>query len=187
MTGDLTDPVQTVRAGHAANKHGRFDAVIHNAGALHPPDAVRVNTIASYLLTAVMAKPGRLVYVSSSMHRGGSTDLTRLTSEAGSYSDSKLWVTALNAAIATRWPGTSSHAVDPGWVPTRMGGAGAPDDLTEGHRTQRWLATTPEITASTGGYWHHHHTQTTARAVQDTEFQSSLLAVLEDLTRVPLP
>lgn len=66
------------------------------------------------------------------MHRG-STDLSRRESGTGSYSDSKLWVTVLSAAFAHRWSGTTSHAVHPGWVPTRMGGAGAPDDLTAGH------------------------------------------------------
>ncbi|MFK3834817.1 SDR family NAD(P)-dependent oxidoreductase [Microbacterium sp. NPDC087868] len=187
VIGDLSDPVQTVRAGQSANEYGRFDAVIHNAGALHPPDAVRVNTIAPYLLTAVMIAPARLIYLSSSMHRGGSTDLTGLPSAAGSYSDSKLWVTALSAAMSTRWSGTTTHAVDPGWVPTRMGGAGAPDDLTEGHRTQTWLATTPDVTPVTGGYWHHHHTQHPAAAANDTRFQARLLMELGDITGVPLP
>lgn len=186
VTGDLSDTVQTARAGHSADKYGRFDAVIHNAGALHSPDAVRVNTIAPYLLTAVMIAPARLIYLSSSMHRAGSTDLTGLNSMAGSYSDSKLWVTALSAAMSTRWPGTTSHAVDPGWVPTRMGGGGAPDDLTEGHRTQTWLATTADVTPVTGGYWHHYHTQNPAGAVNDTRFQAHLLSELEDITGVPL-
>ena len=58
------------------------------------------------------------------MHRTGSTDLRRLTDGTASYDDSKLWVTTLALALASRWEGTSSHAVDPGWVPTRMGGAG---------------------------------------------------------------
>lgn len=187
VIGDLSDPAQTVRAGHEANEYGRFDAVIHNAGALRPPDAVHVNAIAPYLLTAVMIAPARLVYLSSSMHRGGSTDLTGLTSGTGSYSDSKLWVTAFSAAVSTRWPGTTSHAVDPGWVPTRMGGAGAPDDLTGGHRTQTWLATALDVSPRTGGYWHHHRTQHPAAAVDDIRFQAQLLDQLEKATGVPLP
>jgi hypothetical protein len=30
--------------------------------------------------------------------------------------------------------------MDPGWVPTRMGEYGAPDDLQKGYETQVWLA-----------------------------------------------
>lgn len=94
------------------------------------------------------------------MHRGGSTDLSRLAAGTGSYSDSKLWVTVLSAAFVDRWSGTTSHADDPGWVPTRMGGAGAPDDPTAGHETQVWLATDPDVTPATGGYWHQGRTET---------------------------
>ena len=65
-----------------------------------------MNVIAPYVLTALMLKPARLVYLSSSMHRGGSTDLSRLGSGAASYSDTKLWVTALSQAFAFRWPDT---------------------------------------------------------------------------------
>ena len=184
ITGDLADLEQTRDVAYAANEYGRFDVVIHNAGALHRPDTVPVNTIAPYLLTVEMVKPARLIYLSSSMHRGGSTDLRGLTSGTGSYSDSKLWITALSAAFAHRWPETTSHAVDPGWVPTRMGGPGAPDDLTEGHQTQVWLATHSDVTPITGGYWHHRHTQTPDRAVRDEQFQARLLAALGDLTGV---
>lgn len=35
------------------------------------------------------------------------------------YSESKLYVTALAAAVARRWPEVLSNAVDPGWVPTK--------------------------------------------------------------------
>jgi len=184
VTGDLADAGESMHVARAANAYGRFDAVIHNAGALNRPAAVPVNTIAPYLLTMSMAKPDRLIYLSSGMHRGGSTDLRGLESGTGTYSDSKLWVTALSAAFAHRWPGTVSHAVDPGWVPTRMGGAGAPDDLTEGHRTQVWLATDPDVKPATGGYWHHRRVQTPHPAVLEEAFQVRLIATLEDLTGV---
>ena len=144
-----------------------------------------MNTIAPYLLTMTMTKPGRLIYLTSSMHRGGSTDLSRLESGTGSYSDSKLWVTVLSAAFVDRWSGTTSHAVDPGWVPTRMGGADAPDDLTAGHETQVWLATDPDVTSATGGYWYHLRTQTPNPVVRDKGFQTRLITVLEHMTGVP--
>src|SRR5918992_5761863 len=113
------------------------------------------------------------------MHRTGSTDLRRLTAGTASYDDSKLWVTTLSQAFASRWEGTSSHAVDPGWVPTRMGGPGASDDLAAGHRTQVWLATHHDVTPATGGYWDHEQTQTPHPASQDEEFQARLMQALE--------
>ena len=74
----------------------------------------------------------------------------------GSYSDSKLFVTTLAVAVAGLWPDVCSNAVDPGWVPTRMGGRHAPDDLRLGHLTQVWLATSDDAEARTsGGYWFH--------------------------------
>ena len=151
ITGDLADLDEIRDVARQAGGFGRFDAVIHNAGTMNTRDAGTVNTVAPYLLTALMAKPARLVHLSSSMHRSGSTDLRGLAAGSASYSDSKLWVTTLALAFASRWEGTTSHAVDPGWVPTRMGGAGAPDDLTEGHRTQVWLATHDDVTPRTGG------------------------------------
>ena len=184
--GDLTDLDQTRDVADQAAAFGRFDAVIHNAGALRPPDAVPVNIVAPYALTALMDKPGRLIYLSSSMHRGGSTDLRRLGSGRASYGDSKLWVTALALAVAARWPGTTSHAVDPGWVPTRMGGAGAPDDLAAGHETQVWLATHPDVEPATGGYWYHRRTQLPDASARDERFQAQLLAALEAHTGIPL-
>lgn len=186
VTGDLADREQTIAAARAANEFGRFDAVIHNAGVMQRPSAVPVNVIAPYLLTALMDRPGRLIHLSSGMHRSGSTDLAGLESGDGSYSDSKLWVTALSAALADRWPETATHAVDPGWVPTRMGGAGAPDDLTEGHLTQTWLATASDVDPATGGYWHHRRTQQPHRAVGDERFRARLLETLERITGVAL-
>ncbi|MFF4357641.1 SDR family NAD(P)-dependent oxidoreductase [Streptomyces sp. NPDC001604] len=186
VTGDLADLDEIREVARQAGEFGRFDAVIHNAGTMNSQDAGTVNTVAPYLLTALMDKPGRLIHLSSSMHRTGSTDLRRLAAGTASYDDSKLWVTTLVFAFASRWEGTTSHAVDPGWVPTRMGGAGAPDDLTAGHQTQVWLATHHDVTPSTGGYWHHRQTQTPHPAAQDEEFQARLVHVLESHTGVPL-
>lgn len=186
VTGDLADLDEIRGVARQAAEFGRFDAAIHNAGVLNSPDVATVNTVAPYLLTALMDKPARLVYLSSGMHRGGSTDLRRLTSGRATYSDTKLWVTALALAFASRWDGTASHAVDPGWVPTRMGGAGAPDDLTEGHRTQVWLATHADVTPSTGGYWYHRQTQVPHAAARDESFRTELVGALARLTGVPL-
>lgn len=186
VTGDLARPEEIHDVARQAAAFGRFDAVIHNAGVLRSPEVATVNTVAPYLLTALMDKPGRLIYLSSSMHRTGSTDLRRLSSGRASYDDTKLWVTTLALACASRWEGTSSHAVDPGWVPTRMGGRGAPDDLVAGHRTQVWLATHEDVTPRTGGYWYHQQPRPPHPAARDEEFQAELVRALEAHTGVAL-
>jgi NAD(P)-dependent dehydrogenase (short-subunit alcohol dehydrogenase family) len=151
-----------------------------------------VNVVAPYLLTGLIRRPKRLVYLSSSMHRGGRARLTGMDwtgrHESGSYSDSKLFVTALAFAVARRWPDVLSNAVDPGWVPTAMGGPGAPDDVELGHRTQEWLAVSDDPDAlTTGGYWHHQTLLEPHPACRDTRFQDELLKELARLTDVQLP
>ncbi|WP_037679847.1 SDR family NAD(P)-dependent oxidoreductase [Streptomyces griseus] len=186
VTGDLAELDDIRGVARQAADYGRFDAVIHNAGVMHRPEVVTVNTVAPYMLTALMDKPARLVHLSSSMHRTGSTDLRRLAAGTASYDDSKLWVTTLALALAQRWEGTSSHAVDPGWVPTRMGGAGAPDDLAAGHRTQVWLATGDDVAPDTGGYWYHRQAHDPHPAARDEQFQAHLIQALESRTGVSL-
>jgi len=184
VTGDLADLKQTRDVAEQVNRLGPVDAVIHNAGVLHSPDIFTVNVVAPYLLTALINRPRRLVYVSSGMHRGGHADLTSLGRDAHkvTYSDSKLYLTALAAAVARLWPDVPSNAVDPGWVPTKMGGAGAPDNLRLGHLTQEWLATSEDPAALTSGaYWFHQHRQEPHSAVRDVLFQNKLL---EHLARV---
>lgn len=174
---DLSDLDATAALGQRLDDIGRFDAVIHNAGTMDRSVAVAVNVVAPYVLSAVMQPPGRSIVLSSGMHLSGTTDLAG----GGSYSDSKLWVTTLTTAFAGLLPSTLWHAVDPGWVPTRMGGAGASDDLVEGHRTQVWLASASEedIDPRTAGYWHHHRPRAPHQATRDVEFQQRLLAHLE--------
>jgi NAD(P)-dependent dehydrogenase (short-subunit alcohol dehydrogenase family) len=150
-----------------------------------------VNTVAPYLLTALLPTPRRLVYLSSGMHRGGRADLGGIDwsgqRRSGSYSDSKLFVTALALAVARLRPEVASNAVDPGWVPTRMGGRGAPDGLRLGHLTQEWLATSDDPEAvSTGGYWFHRRRQAPHPAALDERFQEALLASLGAFTGLPL-
>ena len=188
LYGDLAKLDETIALAEHANEYGRFDAVIHNAGVLNGPDVLAVNTVAPFVLTARMSKPRRLIYLSSSMHRSGSTTLRGLAPHTGraSYEDSKLYITALAAAVANRWPETVSHAVDPGWVPTRMGGPGATDNLDAGHATQVWLATAEDIDPSTAGYWYHRQPQRPHPATSDAGFQTALIFALEAHTGIML-
>ncbi|MFJ6359272.1 SDR family NAD(P)-dependent oxidoreductase [Pseudarthrobacter oxydans] len=181
VVGDLADTDQVRGIAAHVNRLGQMDAVIHNAGVLHGPDIFQVNVAAPYLLTAVMQRPRRLIYVSSGMHGGGHAPIQKHAQVT--YSDSKLYLTALAAAVARLWPDVLSNAVDPGWVPTRMGGAGAPDDLRLGHRTQEWLAASDDPGALTsGGYWYHQHREKPHPAVRDERFQDELLDHLAGVT-----
>lgn len=201
VVGDLSSQEETQALADQVNRIGRMDAVIHNAGVLNEPGSpiggaghpriLMVNAVAPYVLTCRIARPSRLIYLSSDMHRSGDPSLTDLDWKRRSwnanqaYSDSKLFVTALALAVARRWPAVCSNAVDPGWVPTRMGGPGAPDDLEAGHLTQVWLAVSdaPDATTS-GGYWHHQARRDPTPAARDEGFQDHLLEVLAGLTRV---
>ena len=103
------------------------------------------------------------------------------------YSDSKLYVTALALAVARSWPDVLSNAVDPGWVATKMGGPGAPDDFEKGYLTQTWLAVSDDRAAAVSGrYWHHRRPQPAASAASDHAFQDQLMARLAELSGVSL-
>jgi len=183
VVGDLSDLAQTRAVADQVNRLGRMDAVIHNAGVYTGPHIMAVNTVAPYVLTALVDRPQRLVYLSSGEHHRGRADPTGVDWFRGRYGDSKLFVTALAMAVARLWPDVLSNAVDPGWVPTRMGGPGAPDDLRLGHLTQEWLATSDDPEARTsGGYWYHQGRLDPHPAARDPRFQDQLLDTLARLT-----
>jgi NAD(P)-dependent dehydrogenase (short-subunit alcohol dehydrogenase family) len=191
VVGDLADLQQTRAVAEQVNALGPMDVVIHNAGVYTGASVLPVNVVAPYVLTALIGQPQRVIYLSSGMHRGGRPKLDGMDwsgrRASGSYSDSKLFVTALAAAVARLWPGVLSHSVDPGWVPTKMGGLGAPDDLRLGHLTQEWLATSDDAAArTTGGYWHHQRRVEPHPAVEDTAFQDRLVEELERVANCAL-
>ena len=204
VVGDLASIAETRGLAEQANRLGPFDAVIHNAGVgdgerrVETVDGLEhifaINVLAPYLLTALISQPKRLVYLSSGMHRGGNPDLTDLQwkrrrwSGSPAYSDSKLFDTVLAFAMARRWPAVRSNAVDPGWVATKMGGRGAPDDLELGSETQAWLAVSQDAAAMvSGAYFYHKKRQGTHPAANDLTLQEGLLAACEELTGTPVP
>jgi len=191
VVGDLSDPDETRRLADDVNGLGRMDAVIHNAGVYGSPEVLPVNVVAPYLLTSLLDRPERLIYLSSGLHHGGRARLADIDWSGhrtpGSYSDSKLFVTTLAMLVARTWPEVFSNAVDPGWVPTTMGGAGASDDLRLGHLTQEWLATSDDPEArSTGGYWYHQRRTEPHAMVHDRRFQDELLEDLAGFTATRL-
>src|SRR5579872_1302104 len=205
VIGDLSSIAQTKSVAEQVNALGRFDAVIHNAGVGYReprrivtedglPREFAVNTLAPYILTTLIEKPKRLVYLSSGLHQNGDASLKDLGWESRpwrgqqAYSDTKLHDVLLAFAIARRWPDVLSNAVEPGWVATKMGGAGATDDLDEGHRTQVWLAVSDDAAAKVTGEYFYHMRRRPAKAVTgDIAIQEKLLEECRKLSGVELP
>ncbi len=205
VVGDLTSIAQTRKVAEQVNALGSFDAVIHNAaiGYREPrriatedglPHVFAVNTLAPYILTALIKRPKRLVYLSSGLHRDGDASLKDLEWEnrpwqgQQAYSDTKLHDVLLAFAVARRWTDVLSNALEPGWVPTKMGGAGAPDDLDAGHRTQVWLAVSDDPAATvTGGYFYHMRPRTPNPVSRDVRKQEELIEACERFSSATLP
>lgn len=184
LIADLADMDQTKDLAQQANQYV-FNAVIHNAGVYQASaqQLLQVNTLAPYILTALMNRPERLIYLSSGMHLSGHAKWT----EHPSYSDTKLQVLMLARILAKEWPEIYANAVDPGWVPTRMGGRAAPDNLQKGYETQVWLATSEEPEALVSGqYFHHQRAAPYNHSADDRAAQQGLLAACTQLTDITL-
>ncbi|MGZ3872861.1 MAG: SDR family NAD(P)-dependent oxidoreductase [Mucilaginibacter sp.] len=185
LIADVSDIEETKGLAEQANAFGVFDAVIHNAGVYQtgPTQLLHVNTLAPYILTGLMQQPKRLIYLSSGMHLSGHPGWTT----SPSYSDTKLHVLMLAKALARKWPDVYANAVDPGWVPTKMGGAGAPDNLQQGYQTQIWLAVSYDPGALVSGQYFRHRTPARYNhSADDVAGQDRLLAECARLTGVSL-
>ena len=88
VQGNLDTVAGAKEVAARVNELGRFDAVIHNAAVgyregHHPtadglPHVFAINSLAPYILTALIEKPARLVHLSSGMHEGGDASLDDL-------------------------------------------------------------------------------------------------------------
>jgi NAD(P)-dependent dehydrogenase (short-subunit alcohol dehydrogenase family) len=186
LIADLSNIGETKVLAEKANALGTFDVVIHNAGVYRTSaeQLLQVNTLAPYILTALMHRPERLIYLSSGMHLSGHTGWT----DRPSYSDTKLHVLMLAKVLAREWPEVYANAVDPGWVATKMGGAGAPDDLEQGYQTQVWLAVSDDPKAKVCGQYFYHQKAARYNAVaDDINNQDELLLNCNRLTGLKLP
>jgi NAD(P)-dependent dehydrogenase (short-subunit alcohol dehydrogenase family) len=201
VVADVATVAAMKSAAHQVNALGPVDAVIHNVAIGYTraerhetadglEEHFAVNTLAPYVLTALVPAK-HLVYLSSGRHRSGRPSLDdaqwkeRRWSGSGAYSDTKLQDLWLAFAIARKWPTVRANAVDPGWVATKMGGAGAPDDFGEGVATQVWLATGG--TDATGQYFRHKKAGTPLPAAHDVMLQEELLALCANVSGVALP
>jgi NAD(P)-dependent dehydrogenase (short-subunit alcohol dehydrogenase family) len=204
VIGDLSSIAQTREVADQANALGVFDAVIHNAavGYKEPahttedglPHVFAVNTLAPYMLTALIHRPKRLVYLSSGLHQNGDASLDDLLwrerrwNGTQAYSDSKFHDVLLAFAATRRWPDVYSNALEPGWVATKMGGPNATDDLDAGHRTQVWLAASDDPAAEvTGEYFFHMKLRKPHPATRDVALQEKLLAACKEVSGIEWP
>lgn len=205
LVGDLALIDDTRRLADRAAAAGPFDAIIHNAGIgfrmprrVTTPDGLEqhfaINVLAPFLLTALVPLPSRLVYLSSGMHRGATPDMDdlqwqrRAWSGSGAYSESKFLDVVLTVVASRRWPALRSNAVEPGWVATKMGGPGAPDDITLGGDTQAWLAVSDDRgTQVSGRYFYHRRPLDPDPATSLPAVGDRLIEICSELTGVTLP
>lgn len=204
VEGDLDSIAGAKQVAARVNDLGRFDAVIHNAAVGYReahhltadglPHVFAINTLSAYILTALIERPHRLVYLSSGMHHHADANLDdirwtqRRWNGSNAYAESKLHDAMLAFAVARRWPNVFSNSLEPGWVPTKMGGAGAPDDMDQAHLTQAWLAASDEPEAKvTGRYFYHLHPRTPNPQVNNAVLQDHLIAICAELSDVPFP
>lgn len=205
LCADLSSIAETKTLAADINNLGGVDAIIHNAavGFQEPeriatidglPHVFAVNSLAPYILTALVKRPKRLVYISSRLHLSGDPSFSDLLWQSRrwngmqAYADSKLHAVLLGFAVARRWPEVLSNCVEPGWVATKMGGPDAPDDLDLAPRTQAWLAAgAAPSTRVTGDYFYHQRPAKALDAAFDATLQERFLALCAQLSGIELP
>src|SRR5580658_4461543 len=204
VEGDLDTIAGAKQVAARINDLGSFDAVIHNAAVGYReghqltadglPHVFAINTLSAYILTALVERPHRLVFLSSGMHHHADAHLDdilwakRRWNGSTAYAESKLHDAMLAFAVARRWPGVLSNSLEPGWVPTKMGGAGAPDDMAQAHLTQAWLAVSEEPEAKVSGrYFYHLHPLAPNPQANNAALQDRLTAICAELSVVSLP
>ena len=192
VTADLGSMDETIQLAEKVNALGKFDAVIHNAGLYYAPpkDLFTVNTLAPYILTCLVQKPKRLIYLSSDMQQGGRSRLDSFKTDTSgiTYSDTKLHVLILCKAVARKWTDVYTNTLNPGWVPTKMGGRGAPDNLQKGYETQVWLATSNDEKAKVSGHFFYHQKQIRSNPeADDVQLQEKFLTMCKEVTSISFP
>ncbi|MDX6264685.1 MAG: hypothetical protein QOH84_6373 [Kribbellaceae bacterium] len=203
VVGDLGSLESTRELAAGVLRIGAPEVVVHNAGWSSGGESrsltgdgieqtLQINALAPLLLTALLPRPGRLVFVSSDSIVRGNIELDDLQHERNwtadaAYADSKLVMTALAFALARRWPGTLSNAVHPGWVSTKMSQYAAPLTVAQGADTPAWLAvsTDPQALVS-GTFFQDRKAIEVNPQAYDPALQDALLERCLDLCGVSL-
>jgi len=204
VVGDLGTIAEAKAVAQRVNELGRFNAVIHNAAVGYResyiltedglPHVFAINTLSAYILTALIERPQRLVYLSSGMHHHVDANLDdilwrkRRWNGSAAYAESKLHDAMIAFAVARRWPDVFSNSLEPGWVPTKMGGSSAPDDMEQAHLTQAWLASGNDLESQvTGKYFYHRRPMEPNPQAHDPALQDRLIAICAEISGVTLP
>jgi NAD(P)-dependent dehydrogenase (short-subunit alcohol dehydrogenase family) len=201
--GDLSSLDETRDLALSADKLGPYDAIIHNAGIgggignrVLTKDGIekifQVNVLAPYLLTSLMGKANKMIYLSSGLEAAGRPRFDDILHEQGvfdgmqAYSDSKLYDVMIAFAVARSWEGVLSNAVDPGWITTKLGGPNATDNLDRGAETQIWLTEGKDPRSVVNGKYFKWKQELTANpTAYDVQMQEKLLEICHEMTGVP--
>lgn len=85
-------------------------------------------------------------------------------------------------AVARKWSDVYANAVK---VPTKMGGAGAPDNLEKGFQTQVWLAVSNNQKAKVSGRFFYHQKEIPSnREADDEGLQERFLILCKEVTGI---
>lgn len=158
---DLEDPETYFAAMTGA---GGFDILVNDAGVLHHVSLLEPESDFDRAMQVMVAAPLDLIRLSVPRWRAtGWGRIVNLSSGWGSFAEglggpgaygvAKAALNALTKALPRDLPpGVKVNAVCPGWVRTRMGGAGAARSPEEGAATAIWLALLPDD-GPTGGFF----------------------------------
>jgi len=150
---DVRDPDSITAAVQAC---GDVDVLVNNAGVLRSGRLLDNPTGFAESLAVMVEGPYRLIRaVAPGMAVRGYGRIVNVSSGWGSFAEgiggpsgygvAKAALNALTVAVAQELPGTVLvNAMCPGWVRTRMGGAGATRSPQQGADTAVWLSTLPE-------------------------------------------
>lgn len=166
---DVADPASVGKlAASIENDFGRLDVLVNNAGISNDEgqsgaeadldrvrEALEANLFGAWRLCEAAIphmrreQYGRIVNVST-----GLAALEDMGGGSPGYRISKTGLNALTRILASELRGTGIlvNAVNPGWVQTDMGGAGANRSVEEGADGVVWAATLPN-NGPTGGFF----------------------------------